>query len=223
MFFILGLFSMFNRDREGGFLLLTPLLLTYLASFLHLYPVSDRLILFMAPILTILLAEGVDKFLSWPNAKLMKIASIIVVLLLLYNPIVHGLRYEKGETWDAGIEQAMTYIDQNFATGDLTLYVRILPGEPVFLYLSPYPFPEHQMIVKFPDLPSRQDYSAELIRLAETYDRLWVYFSVVGNNDEAKDQKYILNLLSDIARNSDLHFIEETDKYIYSFDFETAK
>ncbi|OGX38400.1 MAG: hypothetical protein A3G91_03260 [Omnitrophica WOR_2 bacterium RIFCSPLOWO2_12_FULL_50_9] len=56
--FLLGSASLFSKDKEKCFLLISPLLAVVLAAAVHKYPFSGRFLLFLVPSLAILIAEG---------------------------------------------------------------------------------------------------------------------------------------------------------------------
>ena len=58
--FLIGLVGLTRRFPRFGLFLLLVFFLTLLASFLTLYPFAGRMILFLAPALTLLLADGAD-------------------------------------------------------------------------------------------------------------------------------------------------------------------
>jgi len=59
--FVIGLVSFWRRDRQTFFLLNAPMAATLGASFLQSYPFRERLILFLVPFATVILAEGMTR------------------------------------------------------------------------------------------------------------------------------------------------------------------
>jgi hypothetical protein len=92
-------------DRELLLLFLTPILGTLLASSLHQYPFGLRLLLFLIPIFTLVIAHGVALLLSatsWPVAA-------AAILLLLLRPSIEST-YHLGKPRE--VQEIKALLDQ---------------------------------------------------------------------------------------------------------------
>src|ERR1051325_2632283 len=58
--FIVGCIALFKKNRSHLFLLVSPIVMTLLASGLHKYPFGRRLLLFSLPLMLIVIVAGVE-------------------------------------------------------------------------------------------------------------------------------------------------------------------
>jgi hypothetical protein len=87
LFSILGALSLGRRWPGGSYLLVFPFVLTWLASGLHKYPFHGRLLLFLAPIVHLLVAEGVSAI----GRKAGRIVFVVLALVLLAQPATNAV------------------------------------------------------------------------------------------------------------------------------------
>ena len=91
--FVVGCLSLGNRDRVRLALLLAPIGVSLVASALGQYPFKDRMILFVTPILTLLMAEGADRLQSTLAQApvtprwLPRTMAILFILVLFFEPV----------------------------------------------------------------------------------------------------------------------------------------
>jgi hypothetical protein len=85
--FLCGCISLFKRNKEILFLLLSPVVLVLLASAAQKYPFGGRLTLFMVPVALLLMAEGAETL----RVIIGNQFGVILVLLLLLDPGKYSL------------------------------------------------------------------------------------------------------------------------------------
>ena len=93
--FIVGCVAWYRR-RTIFLALISPLIATIVAAYLHQYPFRDRLVLFLAPLAMIIVAEGIASMLSGLN-RLSKVASFnwlsgilgVICLYALIFPVIY--------------------------------------------------------------------------------------------------------------------------------------
>ena len=85
--FLIGCGVLWRRDRRALGMLLLPGLLAMLASGLRVYPFHGRMLLFFAPALLMLVAEGT----AWARRRLGRAAWAIVLAALLLLPTLDAL------------------------------------------------------------------------------------------------------------------------------------
>ena len=120
--FLGGSLLMWRRQREGLFLILTPLLLNLMASWLHKYPFGDRMLLYGF----INLFMPIAAMLTWLiNRKgrwqWIKYAAIILIILNLAKPMSFTV---KRLIWPKEVEQmkqVVTYIVDHYQPQDAFL------------------------------------------------------------------------------------------------------
>ena len=80
-----GAWSVWRRSPEVLAMLVLPVLITLLVSGLHLYPFTTRLLLFTAPTILFLIAEGIVLFcsLTWERAKFVTVTGVFLLMFLV--------------------------------------------------------------------------------------------------------------------------------------------
>ncbi|GET37346.1 glycosyltransferase family 39 protein [Microseira wollei] len=58
--FVVGCIACYRRNKQALLIIVSPILVTFLASALQKYPFRSRLVLFLTPFVILLIAEGVD-------------------------------------------------------------------------------------------------------------------------------------------------------------------
>jgi len=80
---LMGHFRLLGRDRKTWFLLVTPILVTLIASALRRYPFSERLLLFLVPIYILLLVKGVELMRNGPRPFMRPLLFVLIFFLAL--------------------------------------------------------------------------------------------------------------------------------------------
>jgi hypothetical protein len=113
-----GVALLMGRKRAVGLLIVTPLMLAVVGAFRRQYPLADRLALYMVPLLTILIAEGIDQIWGcndWRRSMAGGLASI----MLISSPIAQsGYEFR----WPSGREetkQIYQWLERQWRQGDL--------------------------------------------------------------------------------------------------------
>ncbi len=89
--FILGIQSLFKKDKEILFLLISPLSLALIASILQKYPFQGRLLLFSLPALLLLVAEGVVYFIQIIRFYLNKLGKRQLTAIWVKTLIIYAI------------------------------------------------------------------------------------------------------------------------------------
>lgn len=111
---IIGAITMAKEKKDNFLLLAIPLLLTLLASGLHLYPFSGRLILFIVPILLIGISKGIEKISEQSST-----IGIALTGALLFFPILSASRYLIHPRTKEEIKPIMMYLQKNKHPDDI--------------------------------------------------------------------------------------------------------
>ena len=136
LMFIVGCVNMFQEKRYRFSCLISPIILTLIASGFRRYPFGGRLILFIVPIVIILIARGVENI-SVKGRRYSIVVKLICVGLLVLNPlkkdlscVVYGRKFYGVEE----IKPVLGYVKLHWRKGDL-LYVYPLASN-AFKYYS---------------------------------------------------------------------------------------
>ncbi len=84
--FLIGTISFFKRKKTLFFIFLATVLQILLASAFHLYPLGNRLLLFITPLIILFIGEGISLIVNKPWPKY-SIILIVLVCLLFWNPV----------------------------------------------------------------------------------------------------------------------------------------
>jgi 4-amino-4-deoxy-L-arabinose transferase-like glycosyltransferase len=131
---LLGLWALFSQHKKQLLLLACPVILALVASSLELYPLRERLTIFLAPIFVLVIAKGVENFYSW---QIPSMAKRILLFCLLAAPVVNTTAQAInpdlfGDYKKSKQREAMQHIQKHYKSGDVVyVYWNNLPS---FLY-----------------------------------------------------------------------------------------
>jgi len=220
--FLCGSISMLKRNRDTLFILFFPALVTIVASALQRYPLRGRLVLFLAPFLAILMAEGIIQVFEMGRAKRLS-AGVLFVFLLFLQPLADAavnVRYpvearsqlEHSEE----VRPVLWYIRDHWRQGDL-MYV-FSPSEDAFRYYSLLLRADFREVIIGENL--RKDfentYRKDLDRLRGRR-RVWVLFSHVGEDrGKGVNVERMVRYLETIGNRQDQ--VRHSGAFAYLFD-----
>jgi hypothetical protein len=200
--FVLGCISMFRKSAERVFLLLSPAVITLLASGLHKYPFGGRLALFLVPPVLLLMAEGAEALYSAASASL-PAAGWVLITLLFVDPgtyILHHFAKPHTEVAQPGVmlpeelRPVVAYVRSHEHAGDL-VYV-FYGAEPAFDYYAEREnFPRNNVEIGTAASNDPQIYESDLDRLRGR--RVWVVLSHIrgAGAEDSKHMEFYLDML----------------------------
>lgn len=220
--FVVGFRSLFRRNKQHLLILISPILTTLFAAYLHKYPFADRLILFLTPFWILFIAEGIDTLIANKQAKIKAIAGIVILILSLDQPVIRSVKllgarpYVKEE-----IKVVISYVKNHQQPGDI-LYIYHRGRFPFKYYAERYGYQPGDYIIGIEDLDKYdgfkvtdrelQRYKADLDKL-RGHKRVWLLFSHAWI---AKENKLIEAYLDSIGKEVD--FFETTGAFVYLYD-----
>ncbi|KPQ35857.1 MAG: Dolichyl-phosphate-mannose-protein mannosyltransferase [Phormidesmis priestleyi Ana] len=120
--FLVGIISLYRTRKWHLAYLSSPFIVTMLASYLHVYPFRDRLILFLVPYGLAILAEGIAVAIRrWQKRpRLVGILGLLLAVSLLVLPLQQTLPQliQPSRTHFDEMRPAIAYIHQNWQPGD---------------------------------------------------------------------------------------------------------
>jgi hypothetical protein len=177
--FILGTCMYFFQHRTKSILLVAPVALTFLASALHLYPFSGRLLLFLAPSVILLIVAGLETIQSKTRESLPLLSVLLFGILFYHSTLNACLHFSHPETKEE-IKPVIEYVRNHRLKGDM-----------LYLYYSsamPFEYYREQNLIEPMDeivgRKSREDwklYREDLDKLRGK-ERVWILFSHVYPN-----------------------------------------
>lgn len=204
-----GIIAVYRKDKSTLFLLGAPLILLLVASWLKLYPMGNRLVLFAIPYALIVVAYGVVAMKGDNRGSSVAVPIIVAAILLgtVVNKSVATIIYPPGN----GVREVVEIITDNWKEGDI-VYV-YYNGKPTFdYYLSSRKKNPINYIVGVKSRGLWDRYQEDLKRLTN-FNRVWIFFSAVC----CDEQTQFLNYLNKIGTQE--YFFEANDgaAYLYSF------
>lgn len=219
----IGLIGLFVRDFQLATLVAAPFMVAFVASALHRYPMSDRFLYFLFPLVLLLMAEGIG-FVYFVIEKIDNKSAIIVSFLLsfliLWSPLItmydNALRPPLGED----IKPILNYIQSNAANGD-EIYVHAGSTTPFLYYLPFYNFKTDDIFVAQKSLNTKR-FIVDVDAYQGT-ERVWFVFSHVVTCDcEATDRAGRIQAYVDILNQYGVqldHFnASNAVTYLYDLD-----
>jgi len=216
--FLLGLIGLTRRTPRFGLFLLSIFFLSLLASYLTLYPFAGRMILFLAPFLILLLAEGIE-FLAGLIPRPVWLAWTVRVLLaatLLFGPVTASAEDLVAPKYHEHIRPAMEYLRDHRQNGDL-IYVYYWAEHAVRYYAPKYGMCMCQFTLGADHHSQPELYRPELDALRGR-ERVWFLFSHVYENDTFNERDYILDYLNSVGKLQREVRMPGTSVYLYLYD-----
>lgn len=164
--FLVGCISAFLNDKKKWVLLISPVMVTLLASGLRKYPFDNRLILFFIPFLLLFIAEGVDQIRAKTKRYSPVIGFVFIGLLFLHPVLSAGYYLIKPRTV-AEVRPVISYLREHRQAGDV-LYVDGPAGPELLRYYRYDP--------KLADYIGRDTDMKDLAKLRGN-QKAWVLFS----------------------------------------------
>lgn len=192
-----GLVAFWRSGKKHLLVFMLPIILHLMASGIQAYPFLERLTFYLAPILILLVARGVQVIVQFfsPN----KLFTFLLVALLLFGPVWNttsqlvntALFGDFKKSYD---REALLYINQHFQRGDV-----------VYVYwnnLVPYRYYKDNYNLKFLAVEGRDHkFTAknldEYLQLLEQdikrlqgYKRVWLIYNKILPNGNIGDRMY---------------------------------
>jgi hypothetical protein len=206
--FLVGCIFAFKGRKQDLLILLSPILLTLLASGLEKYPFRSRLVLFLVPFAVLILAEGLEFIRQRMTNKPAQIVSIVLVILLLAQPVSSaGIRLFK-PILRQEIKPVISYVQEKQQPGDV-LYIYHRASDAFRFYAPKYGYQDGSYIIGVDDL-DRDEITTEADRIHFQRDldrlrgkpRVWIIFS---HYNHVREEKAVFdNYLNQMGKELDL-------------------
>ena len=165
----------FMKDKRRMFLMLiSPIIFTLLASGLHKYPFSGRLILFIVPALLIVIGKGIEWIVdkTWSTAPIVAVAT---TALLFFHPLFYAGHHLLHARTVEELRPVIEYLAQRRQNGDV--FYLYYGAEYIFKYYQKkHGFADGDYILGIKSRKYFNNYVADLERLRGN-KRVWVVFS----------------------------------------------
>jgi len=219
--FLVGCISCWLSRKKNFLVLLTPLFMTFLASFLHQYPFQSRLVLFLTPFVIFLMAEGGIYILTKSKSRYIKIISILLIILLLRQPLMKAIDLIEKPLNSSEIKPVLSYIKEHQQPEDI-LYIYQRGIYQFQYYAEKYGYQEGDYIIGVDDLDQydgkklsiteKKRYEKDLDKLRGN-KRVWLLFS---HNHISAEKRFLNYYLNQIGMRIDT--FKQPGSYVYLYD-----
>jgi hypothetical protein len=217
IFLAIGVISLCLRRWELGLMLLLPVLLTLIASALHKYPFSDRLLLFLVPIVFLIIAETVGRvcffFVTLKLPQMGLPIALMALTLLVNRPSNFALRHLSHPRMVEEIKPMMAYLSAHRREND-AVYINY-SAAPAYLYYSAFYDLADVPFVQGSNRQNTNDYSRELSSMRGR-SRVWILFSHAWYYaNGVTEETLILKYLDQIGTRLDQRSAPGSQLYLY--------
>ncbi len=216
--FVTGCWAVGHEEIWKLSALVIPLLLTLVASALHLYPFGGRLVLFSAPIVILLVGQGVD-VLSKVLSGLSSLLGLALLGLMFFPHTIGALSHLRVPIAKEEIRPVLRTMAKDWQSGD-NLYVYYGAKIQFTYYRSRCGSFEDGRIVY--GIESRENwiqYEDDLRKL-EGHNRTWILFSHVYNWRKADEERLFILFLDKLGKR--VKTIEAPGSRAYLYDFSSG-
>jgi hypothetical protein len=193
--------------------------LTLVASALRLYPLFERMILFLIPMGLILIAKAAEAI--YQSLQRQNIVGTLTLLILsaylLYGPVATSLSYFIHPKYYEHIRPAMGFLQEMWRSDDM-MYVSN-GAVPAFEFYAPtYALSDAAYTSNERD--AYQDHNKILKQLDTLRGdrRVWILLSHVYEKDDFNEKDFILNYLKQNGTRKREFRVPGTSVYLYLFD-----
>lgn len=213
---LLGGYSLFSSNRERLSNLVLPIMLVLMASGFQQYPFRGRLILFTAPALLLLMAEGTAFITSVTRTR--PVVGFTVITLLFLHPVMWAGYHLTHPRYEEEIKPALSFMEKNRQPDDIIyVYYGALPA---FTYYSErYGFDREQHCVV--GVRSRDDWNRyrEDLEKLRGHKRVWIVFAHIYDWGKVDDEVLFLHFLDKLGKRLDSHKSFRASAYLYDLSY----
>jgi hypothetical protein len=192
---------------------------TLTASALGLYPVFERMILFLVPVGLILIGNAIGAFYQrvQKHQFLSVLSTSVLAGFLIYGPLVTSVQNFVEPKYFEHIRPTMEYLRASWKDGD-AMYVSY-GALPAFRFYAPFYGLEN---VHY-ELGRREDYQnpGDILRQLDSYKgqpRMWILLSHVHEKGDFNERDFILNYLNQIGEKRREFRVPGTSVFLYLYD-----
>lgn len=219
--FLSGCISLWLQNRAIFLTLLAPISVTFFAAYLHKYPFSGRLVIFLIPFFILFIAEGTIAIRQISRHQVLRKVSTLILILLLVPPIGTAAYLIFDPYTKQEIKPVLSYMRSHQQPGD-TIYIYERAEYQFKYYANWYGYQEGDYILGIDDL-DRQDgqgiSEAEWRRYTSDFDKLrgkqrvWILLSHLRRWED--EQEKVLAYLDGIGKRVDTFGKEGSFVYLY--------
>ena len=225
--FVLGCIACYRFSRDTFIAMIAPFIATMIASYLHKYPFRERLVLFLAPLAMLLVAEGLVFLLAKfrQRSKYSWITGMIGLVFsgaLLIPTVSHSSQFMIHPEFIQEMRPAMEYIAAHHQPGD-SIYVHY-KAIPAFNYYTrefdnlqqDYILGDDALSGEHASLPEELELFASDIEPLLGKQRVWFVFRADGIEETTA-----VNYMNQIAKQIDS--FKPPGIFVYLYDLSSSE
>ncbi|XWK88645.1 MAG: glycosyltransferase family 39 protein [Phormidium sp.] len=194
--FVIGCITLYRNNRIKLLILISPIMATLTATYLHKYPFRTRLILFLTPYFILIIAEGaafllsrlnLAKFNQQQRSKYVGIFGIVISCFLVLPPVFQagGFLFQPESKYE--LRPVIAYIKENKQPNDVLFGDGGGTSAQLEYYAQKYGFSKSQYVTGYNDFLKKEaisdqvwsDYRQQFSQL-QNQPRVWFLFSGIG-------------------------------------------
>lgn len=196
---VMGCITLYSKNKFQLTIFLTTIICAVVASFLKKYPLGLRLVLFLAPIVILLVGQGLGNIRAyiWNKNKVLGALFLIFILLI---PISRAFSYIIWPSYGCmqDTRSVFNYLQKHYIKGD-KIYLYNDARYAYKYYQNRYSFTSKDVIIGtamldigFKKVPENIYDDMELIKKNK---RVWIILTDMGDLSEKQEQQDVLKLM----------------------------
>jgi uncharacterized membrane protein len=216
---LVGWVMLWFQQRGYAIAFASIALVTLAASALRLYPVFERMILFLVPIGLVLIGKAVEAV--HQRARRFQVSGTVSLVLLagylLYGPVVTSVQNFLEPKYFEHIRPSMDFVREAWKDGD-ALYVSN-GALPAFRFYAPF-YELENISYEFGERDDYRNPQTILSRLASFngQPRVWVLLSHVYEKEDFNERDFVLKYLNENGKKKREFRLPGTSVFLYLYD-----
>jgi hypothetical protein len=216
---IVGILSIFRKNKIYASVLLTVFALSLIAASLRLYPLGGRLSLYLAPLMIILISQSMEPLrydLRVPS-RLSWVLAMFVGLFLLYSPAVESIFDFVTPKYFEHIRPSMAALSENWEEGD-ALFVSHGAVPAFRFYADRYGLGDADYQTSEASDYSQPENILSYLQALDGNGRVWVLVTHVYETKGFNEKDFLMSSLDALGENKREFKSPGTSVYLFLYD-----
>jgi hypothetical protein len=218
---LIGWVAFWFYDRDIPIVFACILFFTLVASSLQLYPLLERMVLFLVPVGLILIGKTIEAlYQRIQNHRILGVFSVALLSgYLIYGPLITSFDFFIKPKYYEHIRPTMEYLRDSWKDGDVMFVSN--GALPAFRFYAPF-YGLENIPYRF---GQREDYEnpQNILSQLESFKgqpRVWILLSHVYEKGNFNEKDFILNYLDQIGEKKREFRVPGTSVFLYLYDLE---
>jgi uncharacterized membrane protein len=216
---IVGILSIFRKNKIYASVLLTVFALSLIAASLRLYPLGGRLSLYLAPLMIILISQSMEPLqydLRVPS-RLSWVLAMFVGLFLLYSPAIESIFDFITPKYFEHIRPSMAALSENWEEGD-ALFVSHGAVPAFRFYADRYGLGDADYQTSEASDYSQPENILSYLQALDGNGRVWVLVTHVYETKDFNEKDFLMSSLDALGENKREFKSLGTSVYLFLYD-----